>query len=71
MALWWVAKCKNKQCGELSAVRPSTSGGRHLEIPSASRITKVRCKHCGAENEFHDRDMFEANVDLKEERPEI
>jgi endogenous inhibitor of DNA gyrase (YacG/DUF329 family) len=65
MALMWVAKCK--ACGKDSAVRNSTSDKRHLEIPSANRKTRVKCPHCGAVNEFEDRDMKETDVELPEE----
>jgi len=58
MPLMWAAKCK--KCGKLSAVRPSKSAGRELELRNPSeKFEKLACPHCSAVNDFLGSDLEE------------
>jgi hypothetical protein len=58
----WAAKCKS--CGEMSGVRRSDTRREVIELPVASRVTKVVCPHCKATNEFSDGELTEVNAEV-------
>jgi hypothetical protein len=68
MAFAWVGTCKNKKCGKESIVRyaqsiDGESGGPPVaEIPNPERKSKVKCRHCGTENEFFDNELKHRDV---------
>jgi hypothetical protein len=68
MARVWAAKCKS--CGEMSGVRHSDTRRDIVELPAASRMTKVVCPHCKAANEFSDGELTEVNADIAQ-KPDL
>lgn len=62
----WAGKCKNPECGKLSAVRPSESNAElgRIEFPNPSRISEVVCPHCGTINEFSDVELKQVHASV-------
>lgn len=61
--LVWTARCKNRICERLSAVRESKSTSNQDEsLNPREEINKRQCPHCGYVNDFLGYELVEAEV---------